>query len=333
MLQQHYLVTGAGGFIGTALCRRLQARGHRVRALLRRPAEGPWEEVVCADLADAELPAGLMEGIDRVFHLAAIVHAQDAAGIPDEVYQQVNVGGTRALLDAAVAADVRGFVHFSSVKAVADPGERCVDETWDAWPDDAYGRSKREAEEAVLHAGRDHGIHVCNLRPCLVYGPGVKGNLARMIDAIERGRFPPLPDFGNRRSLVGLEALIDAAWLAMEMPAAAGHTFIVADAEPYSTRQIADAIRRGLGMPAPRLLLPSWSLAAGAALGDLVQRVTGLRMPLNGAVLRRIAGSACYRSDLLQRTLGWESRSRFERSLPGILAARAPGGGAARRSQ
>ncbi|WP_295884172.1 NAD-dependent epimerase/dehydratase family protein, partial [uncultured Thiohalocapsa sp.] len=204
----HYLVTGAGGFVGTALCRRLRADGHRVRALLRQPADGPWDERLTCDLGTDPLPVGLMDGIDGVFHLAGIAHVQDVAGISDAVYKQVNVAGTAALLDAAVTAGVRGFVYFSSIKAAAEPGERCVDETWDAWPADAYGRSKREAEALVLRAGREQGLHVCNLRPCLVYGPGVKGNLARLIEAVDRGRFPPLPELGNRRSMVGLDDLI-----------------------------------------------------------------------------------------------------------------------------
>jgi nucleoside-diphosphate-sugar epimerase len=264
-----------------------------------------------------------MQGIDGVFHLAGIAHVSDTTAIPASLYQAVNVDATAALLEAAAAAGVQRFVYFSSVKAAADPGEGCVDEAWDAWPDDAYGRSKRTAEQKVLDAGRQLGMHVCNLRPSLVYGPGVKGNLDRMIDAIGRGRFPPLPDFGNRRSMIGLDDLIDAARRAMELPAAAGRTFIVADTEPYSTRAIVDAIRRALGRPVPRAVIPHWSLHLGAALGDLLQRVTRRPMPLNAAVLRRIAGSACYRNDLLRRTLSWQSRSRFDESLPAMLAQHA----------
>lgn len=318
----HYLVTGAGGFVGTALCRRLRADGHRVRALLRRPADGPWDEVLTCDLGTDPLPAGLMDGIDGVFHLAGVAHVQDIAGIPDAVYERVNVAGTGALLDAAVAAGVRGFVYFSSVKAAADPGERCVDETWDDWPADAYGRSKREAEALVLRAGREQALHVCNLRPCLVYGPGVKGNLARLIDAVDRGRFPPLPELGNRRSMIGLDDLIDAAQRAMRMPEARGRTFIVSDGVPYSTRSLYVDIAGALGRPAPGWTLPTWLLRLGALVGDGLGALLSRPMPLNSAAWQRLAGSACYRADELCAQLGWVPRQTFAAVLPEIIAAR-----------
>ncbi len=325
MYGRRYLVTGASGFIGRALCRRLQAEGHRVRALLRRTVLGPWSEMAGCDLTGEVLPPGLMDGVDGVFHLAGVAHVQDITGIPDALYRRVNVDATAALLEAAAAAGVPGFVYFSSIKAVADPGKRCVDETWDAWPEDAYGGSKRSAEQKVLDAGRRHGMHVCNLRPCLVYGPGVKGNLARMIDAIDRGRFPPLPEFDNRRSLVGREDVIDAAWLSMHTPAAGAETLILAEREPWSTHDIAAAVRDALGQGAPRWRIPRSALLLGAALGDLVGAATGRRMPLNSALLSRLRGWACFRSDHARRTLGWEPRQSLGTALPAIIAAQRDG--------
>jgi len=319
---KHYLITGAGGFVGTALCRRLRADGHRVRALLRQPADGPWDERLTCDLGTDPLPVGLMDGIDGVFHLAGIAHVQDVAGISDAVYKQVNVAGTAALLDAAVTAGVRGFVYFSSIKAAAEPGERCVDETWDAWPADAYGRSKREAEALVLRAGREQGLHVCNLRPCLVYGPGVKGNLARLIEAVDRGRFPPLPELGNRRSMVGLDDLIDAAQRAMHMPEARGRTFIVSDGVPYSTRSLYVDIAGALGRPVPGWTLAIRLLRLGARLGDAIGALLSRPMPLNSAAWQRLAGSACYRADALCAQLGWAPRQTFAAVLPEIIVAR-----------
>lgn len=316
-----YLVTGATGFIGQALCTALKARGASVRALARRPTSGPWDECLRCDLAKEPLPEGLMRGIDGVFHLAGIAHVQDIAGIPDALYQRVNVDATRALLDAAVDAGLRGFVYFSSIKAVADPGERCVDEAWDTWPADAYGRSKREAEDLVLQTAREHGLHACNLRPCLVYGPGVKGNLARMLAAIDRGRFPPLPEFHNRRSMVSQLDLIEAAWRALHSPRAQAKTFIVGDAEPYSTRAMSDAMHRALGRKPPSWSIPPIFLATGAAAGSLLGALWRRRMPLDRAVLQRLRGSACYCSDLIQRELDWRPTSTLYTELPAMVDA------------
>jgi len=320
--QRRYLVTGARGFIGAGLCRALQARGQLVRAVSRHPGLGHWDESIHCDLGAESLPTELMDDVDGVFHLAGIAHVQDIAGVPDAVYQRVNVDATSALLDAAAQRGVTGFVYFSSIKAAADPGPHCVDESWNEPPSDAYGRSKREAEQRVLAVGQATGMHVCNLRPCLVYGPGVKGNLARMIDAIERGTFPPLPEFNNQRSMVGLNDLIEAAWLAMNNREANGRTYIVSDGKPYSTRALFVAISRALGKPVPGWSIPSCVLRAGAAAGDLAARITDRPMPFSSAVLDRLRGSACYRSEQLTRQLGWHPRQTFADALPLIIAAR-----------
>lgn len=316
-----YLVTGAAGFIGVHLCRFLRARGHQVRALTHRPSTGPWDESIVCDLGTTPLPSGLMDGIDGVYHLAGIAHVQDAAGIPDHLYYRVNCDATAALLDAATDAHVRGFVYFSSVKAVADPGEQCVDETWRTRPEGAYGRSKRDAEEQVLAVGRRKGMHVCNLRPCLVYGPGVKGNLRSMIKAIDRGLFPSLPEFGNRRSMVGLDDLLQAAWITMNAPAAGGETFIIADTELYSTRTIADAIHLSLGRDIPRLQVPLPILRMSALAGDTVGALLRRPAPFNSASLKRLSTSACFRSDRVQDILDWQPQQNLFTALPSIIAA------------
>jgi nucleoside-diphosphate-sugar epimerase len=318
---RRYLLTGASGFIGTALCRFLREQGHSVRALVRRPGKGPWDESLLCDLAVDELPAGLMDGIDGVFHLAGIAHVQDIARAPDSLYWRVNVDATEAILESALQSGVGQFVYFSSVKAVADPGERCVDESWDEPPAEAYGRSKREAERRVLAAGRRGGMHVCNLRPTLVYGPGVKGNLARMLEAARGGRCPPLPEFGNRRSLVGLQDLIQAAWLAANEPAANGCTYIVSDGVDYSTRTLFEVTCRAAARAMPRLTVPVWTLYLGAALGDRLGWLLRRPMPLNSSVLSRISGSACYRGDRIRRELSWRPRHQFADVLPAMLHA------------
>ncbi len=205
-----YLVSGASGFIGRALCLLLMERGCRVRALLRHECAGPWHEQVLCDLSNDRVPKESCEGVDGIFHLAGIAHVRAQSREEEIMYERVNVGGVRLLLDAAAAAGVTRFVYFSSVKAAADPGEHCVDETWDLPPTDAYGRSKLSAEQLVLMRVGS-GMHVSILRPTLVYGHGVKGNLRRMIDAVAAGRFPLLPDTSNRRSMVALSDLAEAA--------------------------------------------------------------------------------------------------------------------------
>ncbi|MGB5834077.1 MAG: NAD-dependent epimerase/dehydratase family protein [Thiohalocapsa sp.] len=315
-----YLVTGANGFLGRALGQELVARGFQVVAALRSPNAGPWNERVFCVLGDAPLPPGLCDGVDGVFHLAGIAHVQAVAGIPDAVYERVNVGGTRALLDAAIGAGVSRFVYFSSVKAAADPREDCVDEQWGSSPTDAYGRSTLTAERLVLSAAASGALDACILRPTLVYGRGVKGNLQRMLEAVESGRFPPIPEFGNRRSMVSVGDLVAAAILAMGHPAASGRTYIVADGVDYSTRDLYLAISEALGRTVPTWAIPALALRAGGRVGDLLERVLGRPMPISSAVMSRLAGSACYRSTRLRAELGWAPTESFFDNIDGMVS-------------
>lgn len=305
-----YLVSGANGFVGRALCGMLASRGCRVRALLHHDYAGPWHEQMVCDLGTDPVPVEACRGVDGIFHLAGIAHLPDRTDNKDVSYQCVNVEGTRSLLEAAKAAGAPRLVYFSSVKAAADPGRDCVDETWDRPPGDAYGRSKRDAERLVLEAWRD-GLHASVLRSTLVYGVGVKGNLQRMLEAVASGRFPPLPELHNRRSMVSVDDLAEAAWLAMTTAAANGRTYIVADGVDYSTRALYLAICAALDRRPPSWCLPLWMLIAGARVGDLLARASGRPMPLSSGALERLCGSACYRADRLHRELGWEPQENF----------------------
>jgi UDP-glucose 4-epimerase len=316
------LVTGASGFIGQRLCRHLQEAGRVVQALVRHPATGPWSEMFPVELGVDQIPPALFATpkVDTVFHLAGKAHAISEVSGDAAEYHRVNVDGTRLLLEAALKAGVQRFVYFSSVKALADPGEQCVDEDWHPAPAaDIYGRSKYEAEQLVLAAGRASNMHVCCLRPALVYGPGVKGNLLRMMQAIEAGRFPPVPDTGNRRSLVHVEDLIRAAMLAADKPAANGKIYIVTDGRQYSIREMYVMMAATLGRKVPFWTIPAWVLGGVGHIGDLVGRVRGRHFPLDSAAVARLLGSACYSSRKIARELGYRPTRDLFSTLPEMV--------------
>jgi len=319
-MTDRYLVTGAAGFIGRPLCRRLQQDG-RVRALLHRPGSGPWEQSLVCTLGYACVPDAAFSGVDTVFHLAGIVHARPAAGVDVQAYHAVNVAASTQLAEQAAAAGVRCFVYFSSVKAVADPGDRCVDESWQQPAHDPYGRSKHMAEQRLLAIGGETGMQVTILRPVLVYGPSVKGNLHRMLQAIDRGRFPPLPDTCNRRSMVSLDDLVEAAMLVSRSSQAGGQIYIVSDEAHYSTRQLYEWMCEALGKRPVAWSIPGHLLVAAAAAGDFVERISGRQMPVNTALLDRLLGSACYLSGRIRARLGWVSQADFRTSLPAMVTA------------
>ncbi|MDS4028959.1 MAG: NAD-dependent epimerase/dehydratase family protein [Candidatus Contendobacter sp.] len=312
------LVTGGTGFIGRRLAMTLRERGARVRALVRleraMPSDWSGVEIAIGDLADAASLARACAGIDTVIHAAGFAHA-DAATTPEFAARHwaVNAEGTFRLLDAAVTAQVERFVHLSSVKAVGEPGPRCVDESWGAPPETPYGRAKRAAEEQVLLVGCQAGLHAVNLRPALVYGLGMKANLTRLIEAVRRGWLPPLPETGNRRSLVHVDDVCQAALLVAAHPAARGQTYLVTDGRPYSGRELYLTIRRALGHTAPRWAVPASVLYGAAVLTDGALWLTGRRDRRAKAALDKLLSWACYDSTRIKQELGYWPNWTFQR--------------------
>lgn len=314
------LVTGTTGFIGGHLAARLDRAARRVRGLTRGGSETavPFETVP-GDLGQPESLAAACAGVGTVFHCAGFAHAWagDGARFADQ-HWHVNFEGTRNLVEAAGRAGVRRFVFLSSVKAMGEPGERCVAEECSLPPETPYGQAKRAAEEAVLEAGARYDMHVVNLRLAMVYGPGGRGNLERMVRMIARGLFPPLPETGNRRSLVHVVDVVDAMLLAAERSEAAGRTYIVADPQAYSGRELYDAIRAALGLPAQRWAVPAAALRGAARLGDALGRLFGGRFPFDSEVLDKLLGWACYSPTRLRTELGWAPRVTLAEGLRGI---------------
>lgn len=194
-----------------------------------------------------------------------------------------------------------------------------LNETCPYPPDTPYGQSKRAAEKLVLEGG--YVPHPVAIRPCLVYGPTPKGNLEKMIEAVKRGRFPPLPEVGNKRSMVHIDDVIAAALMAAEHPAAKGQIFIAGDNEPFSTRQLYEWICQAAGKKVPRWSVPLWVLRLLGRIGDLIGKLRGRRFVFDSDALAKLTGSAWYTSAKLQRELGWKPRHTLRGTMPTILGA------------
>jgi len=200
--------------------------------------------------------------------------------------------------------------------ALAPMDELCL-----APPDTPYGQSKRAAEKLVLEGG--YVPHPVVIRPCLVYGPTPKGNLEKMIVAVRRGRFPPIPEVGNKRSMVHVDDVIAAALLAAEHPAAAGQVFIAADNEPFSTRQLFNWMCAACGRRVPRWSVPLWTLRLLGRMGDLIGKVRGRRFVFDSDALAKLTGSAWYTSAKLQRELGWKPTHTLRETLGEMMGRQA----------
>jgi nucleoside-diphosphate-sugar epimerase len=276
------LITGARGFVGSALCPLLQGRGHIVEAAAQR-----------LDDPQAVWP---LAGIDAVVHLAARVHVmQDDADDPWEAFRRVNTEGTRRLAEQAAAAGVRRLVFLSSIK-VNGEATKAADafrEDGVPAPADAYGRSKWQAERDLAEVASATGLEVVILRPPLVYGPGVKANFLALVRACARRLPLPLGAVDNRRSLIGLGNLVDALALCVEHPGAAGRTYLVRDGEDLSTPELVRRLSAALGV-VPRLLPvpPALLRLAGGLAGK-------------GPAVERLLGSLTIDDSCIRRELGW----------------------------
>jgi len=287
------LVTGASGFVGSALVSRLvRDPQYSVRASSRtRPAGLPSAVEWSAGPAvgpDADWGSRLA-GIDVVVHLAAHVHVMSAGG-PEvaRLFHQINVEGTRRLAEHARVAGVKRLVFLSSVKVHGEDG--CFTEDSAFAPVDPYGLSKRDAEQALRLVAQRGGLEVVVLRPPLVYGPGVKANFRSLMDAVRRGRLLPLGSVTNRRSLLGVDNLVDAIMVCMRHPAAADEAFLVSDDDDVSTPELIRRLGRAAGIEARLMPMPVWCLRAGAAvLGQTaaIDRLTG-SLQIDMAKARRL---------------------------------------------
>lgn len=317
------LVTGASGFIGRKLCARLKADGFRVVALVGKArVEGPWDESFSVDIANASAVAALAEkipgGCAAVFHLAGKAHALSEIGGDDAAYFRINAEGTRNLLALARALGARRFVLASTVKVMGEGGFESGDESAACEPATPYGKSKYEAERAVLDP--DAGVPGVSLRLSMVYGGKERGNMTRMVDAVRRRRFPPFPETGNRRSMVHVDDVVSAFVLAATHTAAVGETFIVTDGKLYSTREIYLIIRGVLGRSVPAFTPPLWFFRFAAKIGDLLGHLAGRRMPLDTDSLSKLTDSAAYSNRKIVEKLGFSPRHTLEDGVRGILA-------------
>lgn len=307
------LVTGATGFIGQYLCRSLLKQGVELHVLGRSPVD--FQATFHSWNLTQPVDGSALQGVDTVFHLAGKAHELCETSQDADEYFQINTEATRKLLEAARQAGVSTFVYFSSVKACGSH-DGAMDESTVVMPDTPYGQSKLAAEELVLEGGYVPNPVV--IRPAMVYGNTEKGNLPRMIRAIAAGRFPPLPEVGNRRSMVHVDDIVQAAILAAERPEAAGQVYIVTDGVPYSTRHIYEWICEALGKPVPGWTIPMPVLNLLAKAGDGIGSLRGRRFMFDTDALEKLVGSACFSSGKIERGLGFKAKRHLRESLPEI---------------
>ena len=257
-----------------------------------------------------------------VIHLAALLHqfAPPSAAL-NERYQQVNVAGTRNLVQAALAARVGRIVYLSTIAVYGPTDGAVADEDTPPQPDTPYGRTKLEAETFVTGALSERAPIGVVLRAAAVYGPRIKGNYRTLAEAIARGRYVPIGRGDNRRTLVHEKDLARAVALAADHPGACGGIFNVSDGRPHRLADIVEAMYRAIGRTPPRMSVPVGVARALASAGDLLTRVSGLRLPITSDALDKYLEDVAIDATRIQRVLGFAPAIDFDTGWRDTMAA------------
>ncbi len=267
------LVTGATGFIGTQLSETLAKSGHEVRCTARAlaPNSSTTPEIVTCDLESVDNLDHLTASCDAIIHLAGRAHVMsDDPATSESLYLSANVDVTRRLAQSAARVGVKRMILMSSVKVNGE--STTIDTPFTSQdipnPQDPYGRSKTQAEQALWNVTSTSQLEGVVIRPPLVYGPGVRANFASLIGIVNRGMPLPLGSIHNKRSFVAIDNLIDCIATALQSSNAAGQTFLVSDGNDLSTpeliRYIASALHKSPTLfPFPLVLLKLAATGAG----------------------------------------------------------------------
>lgn len=306
----HLLITGATGFIGSNLLPILIQKNYQITVTTRRE----FNQVYSNQVKVVPIPEmnGLtdwseaLKGVEVVIHLAARAHILTET-IPDVAgeFHRVNTAGTANLAQQAQQAGVKQFIFISSVGAMTTLSNERLTEASPCHPDTPYGRSKWEAEQALMSLTENSSMFWTILRPTLVYGPGNPGNMERLIKLVRLSLPLPLGGINNRRSLLYVGNLVDAIAKIIGNPQAFNQIFLLSDGEDVSTSELLRYLADSMGRSCQLLPISSKLLVSLGSLGTSIESWTGKSLPVNKTTMERLLGSLFVDNSYIQSTLDW----------------------------
>lgn len=314
-------VTGASGLLGASVARALVSDGHQVTTLQRRPSSVAGARDVLGSVTDSNSVTEALTGAEAVVHLAAKVSMM---GDPSE-FEAVNIGGTRTLVDAALAAGVTRLVHISS-PSVAHTGDSIIGAgAGPASPEQArgeYARTKAAGELIALGADSED-FKVLVLRPHLMWGPGDTQLTERVIDRARAGRMPVLGSGAPLVDALFVDNAVEAIVAAVDAVASThGESLVVTNGQPRPIGELMSRIAIAGGAQVPKLRIP---VAPALAAGSVVEKVWDLgehddEPPLTRFLAEQLSTAHWFDQRRTQEVLGWKPRVSIEEGLK-LLAA------------
>lgn len=319
MMDGRYLVTGAGGFVGSHLVRHLHARGKSVRAMVRKPSQAdslrPFSEVVVADITRPETLPPAMAGISGVYHVAGLFRQE---GVPEKAFHDVNANGVRNVFEAAIDAGVTRIVHCSTNGVHSDIAHPPADESAPFNPGDIYQKTKLAGEIIAMDYFRSGRIGGVALRPTMIYGPGDERTL-KLFHMIARRRFIYVGPGTAYTHWVDVRDLAEAFLLAMENSKVNGEAFLIGGRRYHTLRENVTEIARQLNVPEPSLHLPVLPVMMLAHATEVVCKAIRVEPPLFRRRVAFFIKNRAYDISKAQRVLGFEPKQDFPSEISDIL--------------
>jgi nucleoside-diphosphate-sugar epimerase len=321
---RNVLVVGGTGFVGRRLVEALSAQGIHCRVAARkRPPDGTFDpsmvEFVPADVTCPDTLAGLAKDVDTAYNLSGAGHVTAMSEEAYQTFYKVNVTGTENLAHACAKYSLRRFVHFSSTAALGLIRTRAIDEHMEPEPHTPYQRSKRQGEIALLRIQAKTGLPIVILRPCMIYGPGGKGEFLKFCRLISKGLFPRAGLGDNLTPLVHVDDVVSAAMLAGER-GRPGETYLVASDHSPKMAYIHKTVTRALGIWRPYWYVPVWALLTGALVAEIYARWRNQVPIVTRRNILSTVASRVFVIEKARRELGYTPQMPLERGIPSTTA-------------
>jgi len=313
-----YLITGATGFVGPCLIRRLAAMGHACRCLVRSSSKGkvPVQEGVEwveGDITDEGSLKGIGDGMDGLYHLATLGHMSNYR-VPDDMFLRVNVAGTRNIMQEALRAGIGKVVHCSSVAAMGICPEVPADETTECRPHHPYGQSKLQAEQEVLRLVATEGLPARIIRFSMVYGPGDWRDILKLTRMAKRGLFPKVGTRPKLTPLIHVDDATEGLILGMER-GRVGEVYLITNPRSEPFDHIRKVLLKGLGIVRPPLYVPEWLALSTASLIERLFSLAGKAPPVTRKNIESTLADRIFSIEKARRELGFETKVDPEKGL------------------